>query len=216
MVRIKICGVTEVEHALAAASAGADFVGLVFASSRRQVSPEKARQIAAALRQREPHPAIVGVFVNAPAEEINRLAQECLLDWVQLSGDEGWDFCRRVNRPVIKAVRVAPRQSATDVAAEIEAGLKKSPEALVLLESRVPGAYGGTGQTLDWGLAGEVARRFPIILSGGLAPDNVGQAIARVRPWGVDVSSGVETRAKKEPTRIRAFIEEARRAARDE
>jgi len=213
MTRVKICGIRDKTHALAAVEAGADFIGLMFAPSRRQVSPAKAREIASAIKQSSDTTKVVGVFVNAPGSQVNEFADFCTLDWVQLSGDESWEYCREVVRPVIKAIRIN-RQSPDELYAEISAGDKLLPHKsfIAFLDSQVEGKYGGTGESFDWRLAQQVAKRFPVIIAGGLDPKNVTMLIETVAPWGVDVSSGVETRGVKDIAKIRAFIEAVRKA----
>jgi phosphoribosylanthranilate isomerase len=213
MTRIKICGIRDKTHALAAVEAGVDFIGLVLAPSQRQVSPAKACEIASAVKKISDTTKVVGVFVNAPSSQVNELADFCALDWVQLSGDESWEYCREVVRPVIKAIRV-DQQSPQELYAELSAGSNLLPaqEFITLLDSRVEGKYGGTGESFNWDLAQQVAKRFPVIIAGGLDPKNVTRLIKRVAPWGVDVSSGVETRGVKDIAKIRAFIEAVRKA----
>jgi len=213
MTRVKICGIRDKTHALAAVEAGADFIGLMFAPSRRQVSPAKAREIASAIKQSSDTTKVVGVFVNAPGSQVNEFADFCTLDWVQLSGDESWEYCREVVRPVIKAIRIN-RQSPDELYAEISAGDKLLPHKsfIAFLDSQVEGKYGGTGESFDWRLAQQVAKRFPVIIAGGLDPKNVTRLIETVAPWGVDVSSGVETRGVKDIAKIRTFIKEVRKA----
>jgi phosphoribosylanthranilate isomerase len=212
MTRVKICGIRDKTPALAAVEAGADFIGLVFAPSQRQVSPAKASEIASAVKKSSNTTKVVGVFVNALASDVNRLADFCALDWVQLSGDESWEYCREVVRPVIKAIRI-DQQSSEELSAELSAGSKLLPAQgfITLLDSRVEGKYGGTGESFNWNLAQEVAKRFPVIIAGGLDPKNVARLIERVAPWGVDVSSGVETGGVKDKAKIKAFIEAVRK-----
>ncbi|MDY6918541.1 MAG: phosphoribosylanthranilate isomerase [Chloroflexota bacterium] len=207
MTRVKVCGIAEPAHALAAADAGVDFVGVVFAPSPRRVTVERAREIALALERLTAPPQLVGVFVNAPAGEVNRVVEHCRLDWVQLSGDEPWDYVRTIRAQVIKAIRVRPGQDSAEIAAMIEAGLTPgAPDFLCLLDCHVEGSYGGSGRVFDWAVAREVGRRYPVIVAGGLTPDNVGEAIGMAQPWGVDVSSGVESDGVKDVSRIRAFV----------
>ncbi len=212
MTRIKICGVTEIDHALAAAEAGADLLGLVFyPPSKRYLSTEKAKQIASAVSQCHPRPLTVGVFVNMPAPEVNSIADFCGLDWVQLSGDEDWQYCQLIEKPVIKALHVAG-QSAEEIAAQLALGhsILGRDGFICLLDTEVKGSYGGTGQAFDWALAEAVSSNSPVLLAGGLAVDNAAQAVTAVKPWGVDVSSGVETGDKKDIAKIKAFIEAVR------
>jgi phosphoribosylanthranilate isomerase len=211
--RIKICGIRDKAHALAAVEAGADFIGLVFAPSQRQVSPAQACEIASTVKNSSDATKVVGVFVNAPSSQVNELADFCALDWVQLSGDESWEYCREVVRPVIKAIRVG-RQSPEELYAELSAGGKLLPAQrfIALLDSQVEGKYGGTGESFNWDLAQRVAERFPVIIAGGLDTKNVAGLIERVAPWGVDASSGVETEGVKDMAKIKAFIEAVRKA----
>jgi len=212
MTRTKICGIREEVHALAAVEAGADFIGFVFAPTRRQVSPAKAREIVDTVKKSSSAIKPVGVFVDTPASEVNRIADFCGLDWVQLSGNESWEYCRQIARPIIKAIRIG-QQLREEINAELTVGLKTlSPQRFItLLDSQVEGKYGGTGITFNWRLVQQVAKEFPVIIAGGLNPENVAQAIEIATPWGVDVSSGVETDGTKDIAKIKAFIEVVRR-----
>lgn len=222
MTLVKICGVSEARHARAAASFGADLIGIVFAPSRRQVTMGQARRIAEALgercgppsdatveavqeRLRNGRPLLVGVFADQDPDTINAIADECALDLVQLSGSEPWDVCGLLRRPVLKCLKIRSSETAAVLMEHVHEG------ALLLLDPYVEGTYGGAGVTLDWEVAAEVARQRPVMLAGGLRPDNVEQAVRTVHPWAVDVSSGVETDGVKDVAKIRDFI----RAAKD-
>jgi len=212
--KVKICGLMEAEHALVAAEAGADFVGVVFAEGRRKLTPEKAREIAAAVHRLAKPPPVVGVFARHTAADVNRIAGFCGLDRVQLAGGESWPFCLEMGRPITKTIHVAPETTADQVLAEIAEGSRAlaGHDFIFLLDTKLGDASGGTGRLFDWSIAREVALRYPVIVAGGLDPDNVPRLLRDVQPWGVDVSSGVETNGRKDAAKIRAFIEAVRRA----
>jgi phosphoribosylanthranilate isomerase len=210
-VLIKICGLRTLQEALEAAAAGADLLGFVFAPSRRQVTPEVARAIIARL------PAAVrkvGVFVDEEKEKVRAIADYCGLDVVQFHGHESPAYCRGFPQMVFKAIHLSPASSSGHFLDPLWVErLKEYPVAAFLLDTLVPGAAGGTGVPLDWDLAAELAARQPVFLAGGLRPENVGLAVRRVRPLGVDVSSGVETDGQKDPQKMQAFVKAVRRAA---
>src|SRR4030042_218725 len=212
MTRIKICGLSEIQHVLAAAEAGADFLGLVFAPSRRQVSAKKALQLVEAVRHLKPRPAMGGVFVNSAVDEVNRIADYCHLDRVQLSGDENWDYCQKIERPIIKAVHVLNTSTPDEIVSEIAMGYQLLPQQnlICLLDSKAGDNYGGTGRAFDWQLAGKVSAKYPVLVAGGLTPTDVSRLVKETQPWGVDVSSGVETDGQKDTVKIKAFIQVVR------
>ncbi|MCB2227614.1 MAG: phosphoribosylanthranilate isomerase [Desulfarculaceae bacterium] len=198
MTRVKVCGITNLPDALAACAAGASALGFVLAHSSRQVAPDQARAIIAAL---PPLVATVGVFVDAPPREVAELRAYCGLDWVQLHGEESEAEAASLGPRVIKALKVGPGREPDPVA---------YPGCHLLLDTHDPSQAGGTGQAFDWSLAKPVAARRPIILAGGLNPDNVASAIAQVQPFAVDVSSGVEIeKGKKDHELIASFLARA-------
>jgi phosphoribosylanthranilate isomerase len=197
--RIKICGITNLEDAKAAVNLGADALGFVFAESSRRISPEKARQIT---NQLPPFVSKVGVFVNAPLTHLRRVRDYCGLDAVQLHGEEGADYIRSLGPGVIKALRLNGK------------AVGDLPDATLLLDAYDPKLRGGTGKKCDWQKAQEIARDRLVILAGGLEPGNVGKAIEQVKPYAVDVSSGVEKEpGRKDHGKIASFIATARNAA---
>lgn len=201
-VRVKICGITRVEDALAAAAVGADAIGLVFyAKSPRAVSAEQAQAIVAAL---PPFVTTVGLFVDIERAELQRILASVPLDLLQFHGDESAEQCEGFNRPYIKALRV---KAGDDIAAQVD----RYPGAKgILLDTYVEGVPGGTGEAFDWSLVPEGLNK-PVILAGGLHPDNVALAVAQVRPYAVDVSGGVEaSKGIKDAQKIGAFIRAAR------
>jgi phosphoribosylanthranilate isomerase len=206
-VRVKICGITQLDDALAAAEAGADALGFNFyPKSPRYLSLGKA---AAILKKLPPFVGRVGVFVNPTQAEVERALGSMRLDWLQFSGDEDFDFVSRFPADmVIKAFRIKAK-------ADLKACGPFSASAAFLLDARVEGAYGGTGKVFPWELAREAKKRFgrPLILAGGLTPDNVAEAVKKVGPWAVDTASGVESSpGKKDKATMRRFIQAAKRA----
>jgi phosphoribosylanthranilate isomerase len=217
MTYIKICGIKNEEDALGAAEAGADFIGLMFASSTRQVTPAQAARVTAALKKNKAKVKSVGVFVNERIPTVRKIAETCHLDWVQLSGDESWEYCAELNRPFIKAVRLSSSEQAESVKEQINQGKKTAggQKHLILLDTAVQDRYGGTGRTFDWTLAKAIADKYDVIIAGGLNPGNVGRAIKLLKPWGVDVSTGVETKGVKDMKKVIEFIEAVREADAD-
>ncbi len=197
--RVKICGITRVEDAIAAVSAGADAIGLVFyAQSPRVVTVEHAQKIMTAM---PPFVSVVGLFVNASKAEIEEVLSKLRLDILQFHGDESVHDCEQLKLPYYKAIRVKADTNLVQYAAEYN-----SAKAL-LLDGHSEHMMGGTGQTFDWNLIPANLAK-PIILAGGLNSENVGQAIKQVRPYAVDVSGGVEsTKGIKDAAKIAAFIQ---------
>ena len=199
-IKIKICGITNAQDAEAAVAAGADALGFVFyPKSPRCIEPAAAKRIIAQL---PPFVLPVGVFVNQDPETIRNIYHECGLAFAQLHGEETPAFCESLGRPVLRALRLRDRGSLLALA---EYKGRMGVRGFVV-DAFSAEAYGGTGQTVDWSLAREVAKAAPILLAGGLTPGNVQEAIRQVQPYGVDVSSGVEERpGKKDHEKIRAF-----------
>lgn len=205
--RIKICGITNEEDAAAALLAGADALGFVFyRKSPRWIDPAVAGRIISSL---PPFVAAVGVFVNEEVKVVRDLMDGCGLALAQLHGDETAAYCLELARPAVKALRIKDRGSFLALAEfQGRAGIRG-----FLLDAYAEDAYGGTGRTVDWALAAEAARSASVLLAGGLTPENVAEAIRAVRPYGVDVSSGVEsTPGKKDAEKVRRFIQSAREA----
>ncbi len=202
--RVKICGITREKDALAAVESGADAIGFVFFKpSPRCIDVERAAQIA---RRLPPFVTSVGLFVDADAEFIDRVVAEVGVDLLQFHGQETPVECGRHRRPWIRAVRMRTDTDLMTVQADYAAGRG------LLLDAYRPGMPGGTGATFDWARI-PPALASHIVLAGGLRPDNVADAVRRVRPFAVDVSGGVEAeKGIKDPRKIKAFIEEVRRA----
>jgi phosphoribosylanthranilate isomerase len=199
MTKIKICGIKTVRDALVAMEAGADLIGFNFyPKSPRYIDVGKCRDIMAVMRKYG-HILYVGVFVNAPAAEVRATMDTCGLNLAQLHGDETAETVQSFDGRAFKAFRGIPQS--------IIGFAREDPPAL-LVDASVKGAYGGTGVTADWNGAAELARHYPILLAGGLTPENVTAAVRRVRPWGVDVASGVESSAGvKDVAKMKAFVQ---------
>ncbi len=198
MIRIKICGICDLEGATAAVEAGADLIGFHFCSSDRRVSPEEALAIIDELSVR---PKVVGVFIDQPAEEVRQIAEYVDLDLLQLHGSEPVGF--EAGRPVMKVLKVKD-------------GVLPNTEIWpdpIMLDSWSADQRGGTGRTWDWDLARPLLAARQVFIAGGLEPGNVGKVVSGFKPYGVDVSSGVEARVRvKDPEKVRAFIRAVRLA----
>jgi len=204
MIRVKICGITSREDAWAAVEAGADALGFIFVKgSPRWIEPEAAAVIAADL---PPFVATVGVFIDRTVEAIERIATLCGISLAQLHGNEPPDECGRLHLPFVKAIRI---RSEDDLA-----GLYNYKQARAfLLDTYGPDRLGGTGRTFPWEIAAKAARQARIILSGGLTAENVAEAVVQVRPYAVDVCSGVEAfPGRKDHRKVREFIDRAKKA----
>jgi phosphoribosylanthranilate isomerase len=237
-VHIKLCGLTHPEHVETAATLGVEFIGLVFAErSRRRVTVEQAKRLVAVLPPREPagptltlgggglwfdrcadaldrlaearRPLLVGVFADQPPSLVNSIAEAVGLDLVQLSGDEHWETALQMRRPVIKTVRTEPGMGVPAMRLRLETGMAH----LLHLDAYVEGELGGTGRLASWELGAGLAEEMPVMLAGGLTPDNVLDAVTAVRPWAVDVSSGIEREGVKDVGLMQEFVQAARSAA---
>ena len=203
-IRVKICGITSVADAQTAADAGADAIGLVFyASSPRAVSIAQAREIAASVG---PFVTVVGLFVNAADSYVRDVLANVGLNLLQFHGDETREFCEQFGRPYMKAIRMRPELDVTRAISEYPSA------AAILLDAYRPGVPGGTGETFDWQRIPTQAAR-PIVLAGGLTPENVASAIQATHIYAVDVSGGVESApGKKDIQKVKQFIDNARHA----
>jgi phosphoribosylanthranilate isomerase len=208
--KIKICGITNIDDARLAAEAGADLVGFNFyPKSPRYIAPEKVREIAAKIRAGGRGPLLVGVFVNSPLEEVQSILEIARIDLAQLHGDEPVPIVEQLHGRGFKALRPT---SETEAEIDAEWFAPYGPNAPVLLiDAYRKDQYGGTGHAADWSIAMKLAQQYPILLAGGLTPENVAEAIRQVRPWGVDVASGVEVApGKKDAEKMKLFVERAR------
>ena len=200
--RVKMCGMRTITAARAAEEAGADYIGFIFVkNSRRYIAPEAAREIVRALHRVR----TVGVFVDAPMDEVNQIAAFVGLDYVQLHGHESAEIARQSERPVIKAYRYGDDFDANAANAY--------PAEMILVDSYVQGAAGGTGTAFHWqDAAREIARvTKPVLIAGGITAENVGEAAAIFQPFGVDVSGGLEKDGEKSEEKIRVFMEVVRK-----
>ncbi len=204
-IKIKICGITNADDAKVAVEAGADAVGFVFHSaSPRRVEPDAARAIIAQL---PPFVLPVGVFVNEEVKVVRDIMDACGLALAQLHGDETAAYCESLGRPVLRAIRLKDRGSLLALA---EYKGRARVRGFVL-DAFSESAFGGTGRVADWVLAAEAAKAAPVLLAGGLTPQNVGEGVRQVRPYGVDVSSGVEASpGKKDQAKMRDFVQAVR------
>ena len=216
MTRVKICGIRTLDDALVAAEAGADFIGLVFVPGRRRrLEIDAAREIVAGFKgSLETAPKVVGLFADQPLDEVNRTINACNLDLAQLCGAESLDYCQNTAAQVIKVLHIPQGQASSASTQELADKILAHVEAghLVTLDRLVEGLQGGTGESFDWSIAAELSQQgHSFLMAGGLSPDNVTDAVAMAHPWGVDVSSGIETDGVKDHQKIRDFIQNARR-----
>ena len=215
MVKVKICGIMRPEDARVAAHAGADLLGINFVpGSKRLVDRSQAARIIQAVREGDRKPQVAGLFADQPEGDVNGFAADLGLDLVQLCGGESPEYCAHMQTPVMKTVHVGTEEMDCD---ELSHRIKAYTDDghVVIVDRKVDGLAGGTGQSFDWNVARDLSERgVTFFLAGGLNPDNVGGAVRLVRPLGVDVSSGVETSGVpgKDHDKIRAFIQEAREA----
>ena len=221
MIRTKICGIQRTEDAIIASEAGADFIGLNFVPERRRrIELAVAAEIVDELRALVPEPpSVAGLFADQPLEEVAIAANSCGMELVQLCGQESPDYCRQVAEKtgvgIIKVIHIPASESVDDGSSPggIESRIKEylKVDCLITLDRLVEGLQGGTGQSFNWDVAAYFSSRgYEFLLAGGLTPDNVSQAVKQVNPWGVDVSSGVETGGQKDAEKVRAFIKNAR------
>ena len=214
--KIKICGVRDGDTAFVAASSGADYFGVVLVEGvRRQLTPFRAQEVVRDFRirardhrvrrLRQKGPQVVGLFRNQDARWVNTTARQVDVDYVQLNGEEDEAYMRAMWKPVIRQVRIKSDMSQDELSDLVDHHL--SMDRIVLLDRYDEDQPGGTGKTFDWSVAEGIADREGVLLAGGLKPGNVSSALQELNPWGVDVSTGVETDGVKDHSKIRAFIE---------
>ena len=219
MTRFKICGLRETGHAMASARAGASFLGFAFVPEvRRQLTVEQAESVIEGYRRAVGRggPRLVGLFANQPEDEVNAVVRRCGLDLAQLCGDEPSDYWSRIDADVIRQIKVRDAGSHEATITRTRRAVEEALDAgaMALLDTYEAGALGGTGKSFDWSVAQAIAEEHDVIVAGGLTPSNVREAIATVHPWGVDVSTGVETGGAKDIAKVSAFAEAVRSADR--
>jgi len=204
MTVVKICGIKTLNDALNAIEAGADYLGFNFyPKSVRFIEKEICAEITSVLKREHPHIKLVGVFVNSSVDEVKNILETCSLDLAQLHGDETPEIFAQLVPRAFKAFRGIP----TDLT-----GYERNEVPALLVDAAVKGMYGGSGVTADWSAAAELAKKYPLLLAGGLTPENVADAVRQVKPWGVDVASGVESEpGKKDAAKMSAFVKEVKR-----
>ena len=203
MTIVKICGIKTLKDALATLEAGADYLGFNFYSkSVRFIEKSACAEITSVLKREHSQIKLVGVFVNSSTEEIKDILQTCHLDLAQLHGDETPETFAQLAPHAFRAFRGIP---------ESNVGYERSEAPAMLIDAAVKGVYGGSGVTADWAAAAELAKKYPLLLAGGLTPENVADAVRQVRPWGVDVASGVESApGEKDAGKMSAFVNAVR------
>ncbi len=199
MTIVKICGIKTLKDALAAIESGADYLGFNFyPKSVRFIEKSACAEITSTLKREYPQVKLVGVFVNSSVEEIKNILQTCHLDLAQLHGDETPETFAQLAPHAFRAFRGIP---------ESNAGYERNEAPAMLIDAAVKGVYGGSGVTADWTAAAELAKKYPLLLAGGLTPENVADAVRQVQPWGVDVASGVESApGGKDAGKMKAFV----------
>jgi phosphoribosylanthranilate isomerase len=221
MTKIKICGIKTLPDAIAAIEAGADYLGFNFyLKSPRFIAPSACAEITSRLKRGHPQIKLVGVFVNSPVEEVKNILAACSLDLAQLHGDETPKMLAALNGKAFKAIRLSvetsvypflAKQSVTQSVPIRESAIESVDSPALLVDAAVKGVYGGSGVTADWNGAAELAKKYPLLLAGGLTPENVAEAVSRVKPWGVDVASGVESApGKKDAGKMVEFVKNVR------
>lgn len=203
MTIIKICGIKTLKDAFAAIEAGADYLGFNFyPKSVRFIEKFACAEITSVLKREHSQIKLVGVFVNSSVEEIKDILQTCHLDLAQLHGDETVEIFAQLTPHAFRAFRGIP---------ESNAGYERDEAPAMLIDAAVKGVYGGSGVTADWTAAAELAKKYPLLLAGGLTPENVADAVRQVQPWGVDVASGVESApGEKDAAKMSAFVKAVR------
>ncbi len=204
MTIVKICGIKTLTDALAAIEAGADYLGFNFyPKSVRFIEKSACAEITSVLKREHPQVRLVGVFVNSSVEEIKDILQFCVLDLAQLHGNETPEIFAQLAPHAFRAFRGIP---------ESNTGYERSEAPFMLIDAAVKGVYGGSGVTADWAAAAELAKKYPLLLAGGLTPENVADAVRQVQPWGVDVASGVESApGEKDAGKMVQFVKEVKR-----
>ncbi len=209
MTIIKICGIKTLNDACAAIESGADYLGFNFyPKSVRFIEKETCAEITSVLKKEHPKIKLVGVFVNSPVDEVKNILETCHLDLAQLHGDETPEMLESFSGKAFKAIRLTSEFAETSVYPFLKSALLPA----LLVDAAVKGIYGGSGVTADWSAASELAKKYPLLLAGGLTPENVADAVRQVKPWGVDVASGVESApGEKDAVKMIQFVKEVKR-----